>query len=144
MGNGTFGRCGDHGDIADTLPMTRSSAPPRTVIRSCAVSFLTLLCLGLVTPAAGAATGDVTEFAIPTPASLAQGIVIGPDGVSWFAQRSANAIGSSSNGTFSQYLLPNAGSAPSGSRSVPTGTWFTERTGNRIGKITSTGRSPST
>jgi len=92
--------------------MTRSSARPRTVIRSFAVSCLTLLCLGLVIPAAGAATGDVTEFAIPTPASLPQGIVIGPDGVSWFAQRSANAIGSLSNGIFSQYPLPNAGSAP--------------------------------
>ncbi len=120
--------------------MTRSSARPRTVIRSFAVSFLTLLCLGLVAPAAGAATGDVTEFAIPTPASLPQGIVIGPDGVSWFAQRSANAIGSLSNGTFSQYPLPNAGSAPFWVALGSDGNvWFTERTGNRIGKITSTG-----
>jgi virginiamycin B lyase len=161
--------------------MTRSSARPRTVIRSFAVSFLTLLCLGLVAPAAGAATGDVTEFAIPTPASLPQGIVIGPDGVSWFAQRSANAIGSLSNGTFSQYPLPNAGSAPfwvalgsdgnvvqasTGNRREITSTgeiteyliptagsqpggitagpdgalWFTEQTGNRIGRITTAGQ----
>ena len=110
--NWPFGPCADHGDTADTLPMSRSSARSRTAIRSFAVSFLALLCLGLVAPPAGAATGDVTEFTIPTPVSLPQGIVVGPDGVSWFAQRSANAIGSLSNGTFSQYPLPNAGSAP--------------------------------
>ena len=55
-------------------------------------------------------------------------------------QRSANAIGSLSNGTFSQYPLPNAGSAPFWVALGSDGNvWFTERTGNRIGTITSTG-----
>ena len=72
--------------------------------------------------------------------SVPQGIVVASDGVAWFAEQSANAIGSLSNGIFSRYPLPTAGSAPF---SVTIGAdgniWFTERLSNRIGKITPTG-----
>ncbi len=116
--------------------MTRSNAGSRTAI----VSLLALLGLGLVAPPAGAATGDVTESAIPTPVSLPQGIAVASDGAIWFTERSANAIGLLSNGSFSEYPLPNASSAPFWITAGPDGNmWFTERTGNRIGSITSTG-----
>jgi streptogramin lyase len=126
----------DHSGIADTSGMTRSSAGSRTAI----VGFLALLGLGLVGPPASAATGDVTESAIPSPVSLPQGIAVAPDGAIWFAERNANAIGLLSNGSFSEYPLPNPASAPFWITAGPDGNmWFTERTGNRIGSITRAG-----
>ena len=92
--------------------MSRSSARSHVGVRSLAVSLLALLCLGLIAPSAGAATGDITEFTVPPAGSLLQGIAVGSDGTLWFAERNANAVGSLSNGTFSQYQLPNAASAP--------------------------------
>ena len=70
-GKGTFGRCGDRGSDADNLDMSRSSARPHAGIRPFAVSLLVLLCLGIVTPPAGASTGDITEFTIPTLRAVA-------------------------------------------------------------------------
>jgi streptogramin lyase len=116
--------------------MSRSKVAIRTVI----VGLLMVLSVGLVTPPAGAATGDVTEFTVPTAVSLPQGIAVGSDGAVWFAERSANAIGRLENGSFSEYPLPITGSTPFWVATGPDGNvWFTERSGNRIGRITPTG-----
>ena len=69
--------------------MTRSNAGARTLV----VGLLAVLSLGLIAPPAGAATGDVSEFTVPTAMSLPQGIAVGSDGALWFAERSANDIG---------------------------------------------------
>jgi virginiamycin B lyase len=50
-----------------------------------------LATLLLATPASAAPT--VTEFPIPTAASLPQDIVLGPDGKLWFTERDADKIG---------------------------------------------------
>jgi streptogramin lyase len=116
--------------------MSRSNIGTRTVL----VGLLALLSLGLVAPPAGAATGDVTEYTVPTAASLPQGIAVGSDGAFWFAERNANAIARLSNGSFTEYPLPTASSAPFWVTTGPDGNvWFTERSGNRIGRITPTG-----
>ena len=39
------------------------------------------------------ATGTLTEFTTPTPASVLNAITAGPDGNLWFAERRANNIG---------------------------------------------------
>jgi virginiamycin B lyase len=98
--------------------------------------------------------GVVTEF--PLPASLAtapsslQGITAGPDGNLWFVHGGANVIGviSTSGTLLATYPIPTA-NPPEGQTGageaiwIVTGPdknlWFTEDTGNRIGRITTSG-----
>ena len=116
--------------------MWRWRAGTRTVV----VGIMTVLSLGAIAPLAGAAAGDVTEFPLPAAASLPQGIVAGPDGALWFAERNLNAIGRLKDGALTEYTLPSPGSAPFWVATGPDGNvWFTERTSNRIGLITPSG-----
>jgi streptogramin lyase len=112
-------------------------------MRTVTVGLVTMLGLGVMAPQAGAATGDVTEFSIPTASSAPQGIAVGFDGALWFTERSSNAIGRLADGVFTEYPLPNVNSAPYWITAGPDGNlWFTERSQtseNRIGRITNSG-----
>ena len=99
----------------------RAHAPPNRIRPS--PSRHSCSCLGLVAPPAGAATGDVTEFTIPTPASLPQGIVVGPDGVCVVRSSGARTrSGRSRTAPSASTRSRTPARLPSGSRWVPTGT----------------------
>src|SRR3954463_2197154 len=92
-------------------------------------------------PHAGAQQSDLSEFPVPTANALLQGIVTGPDGNLWVAERSAGAIARvTPGGVVTEFPLPDAGSAPFWLAVGPDGAlWFTEISGNRIGRITVAG-----
>ena len=89
----------------------------------------------------------VTEFPLP---NYSGGIAAGPDGAIWFTE--GNPLGNPSGpnavdrigrittgGVISEFALP-AGSAPAGIVTGPDGNlWFTETSGNKIGRITPLG-----
>jgi streptogramin lyase len=89
-------------------------------------------------PHAGAQQSDLSEFPVPTANALLQGIVTGPDGNLWFAERSANAIARMTpGGVVTEFALPRPGSAPFWLVVGPDGAlWFTEISGDRIGRMT--------
>jgi virginiamycin B lyase len=110
--------------------MPRSTSFPVVVL-----SVALLLSTGI--PHAGAQQSDLSEIPVPTAGALLQGIVQGPDGNLWFAERNANAIGRvTPSGVVTEFTLPNPGSAPFWLVVGPDGAlWFTEISGNRIGRI---------
>ena len=72
-----------------------------------------LLWLLLAAPAAAAPT--VAEFDIPTAASEAQDIVLGPDGKLWFTEKTANKVGRVTPGTppvIDEFDLPTGFTEP--------------------------------
>ena len=85
--------------------------------------------------------GVITEFTVPTPGSLPEGIGTIGGGDAWFTEFAANKIGHvTSAGVFEEFVIPTPGSGPRGLIAGPTGGyWFTEYFGNKIGFITSTG-----
>lgn len=97
--------------------------------------------------------GVVTEFTLPTPNTVVFGITAGPDGALWFAEPVANKIGRiTTAGVITEFALPTAGSGPLWIVTGPDGAlWFTEAapvptannnlvfTGNKIGRITTSG-----
>jgi streptogramin lyase len=96
--------------------------------------------IALARPAT-AATGDITEWAVPTASSVPQGVVVGPDGNVWFAERSGNRVARMTpGGSFAEFPLPQTGSQPVGIAVGPDGAlWFTEQTGNKVGRIAMNG-----
>lgn len=81
--------------------------------------------------------GVWSEFPIASWDAFPLGIVAGPDGAMWFAERHANAIGRiTMAGKIAEYPLPLAGSGPT---EIVVGRdrklWFTETDGDRIGCI---------
>jgi streptogramin lyase len=97
--------------------------------------------------------GVVTEFALPTPSAVVLGITAGPDGALWFAEPTINKIGRiTTAGVITEFTVPTAGSGPTWIVTGPdSALWFTEGapvptannnlafTGNRIGRITTSG-----
>lgn len=94
-------------------------------------------------------SGQITEYPVPT-LGIPWEIAPGPDGNLWFTERSGNRIGRiTPNGVITEFPLP-CGSAESGT-CTPSGQplgitagpdgaiWFTEVSGNRIGRITRSG-----
>jgi streptogramin lyase len=92
-------------------------------------------------PHAGAQQSGLSEFPVPTANALLQGIVTGPDGNLWVAERSAGAIARvTPGGVVTEFPLPDAASAPFWLAVGPDGAlWFTEISGNRIGRMTVAG-----
>ena len=95
-------------------------------------------------------TGSMTDFRIPTANATPEGIALGPDGALWFTEAGANKIGQmTTTGSFSEFPIPTAGSFPRGIAAGPDGApqfivaapdgamWFTEGSGDKIGRITS-------
>ena len=72
------------------------------------------------------ATPRITEYPVPTVASMPQGITSGPDGNLWFTELAANKIGRITTGGVIT-------SGPDGNL------WFTEFVANKIGRITTGG-----
>lgn len=105
-------------------------------------------------------SGVVTTFPQPATNANVQGLTFGPDGALWFAEHGnfssltsygGNKIGRmTTDGTITEYPLPNANSGPMLITNGPDGAlWFTESGpedyngtpagGNRIGRITTSG-----
>jgi streptogramin lyase len=106
--------------------------------RGFALPLIVALLLSTGIPHAGAQQSDLSEFPVATANAQLQGIVTGPDGNLWVAERSANAIARMTpTGEVTEFALPNPGSAPFWLAVGPDGAlWFTEISGNRIGRIT--------
>ncbi|HZW88763.1 MAG TPA: hypothetical protein VFF12_06760 [Myxococcaceae bacterium] len=87
------------------------------------------------------AAGAITEYTVPTPSSLPEGISTVGGGDAWFTEFAANKIGHvTSAGVFQEFVIPTPNSGPRGIISGPTGGyWFTEYFGNKIGFINNTG-----
>jgi virginiamycin B lyase len=110
----------------------------RTVIASSAAG--ALLLTGLTLAPANAATGDITQFNLPS-GSTPFGVVLGPDGNIWVPGGASNTINRvAPDGATTSFLLPTANSTP---RFITVGSdgnlWFTMQTANMIGKITTSG-----
>jgi virginiamycin B lyase len=87
-----------------------------------------------VTPA-----GEITVFPL-APRRTPVGIVAGPDGALWFAERGGHIGRITTAGEVTEYAIPGAGADPIGLTIGPDGAlWFTERTQNKIGRITTGG-----
>ena len=106
--------------------------------RHVALPLIVALLLLAGIPHAGAQQSDLSEFPVPTANALLQGIVTGPDGNLWVAERSAGAIARvTPGGVVTEFPLPDAGSAPFWLAVGPDGAlWFTEISGGRIGRLT--------
>ena len=69
-----------------------------------------------------AGAGMVLEYPIPTPASDARAITLGPDGALWFKETGANKIGwLEPNGKFTEFPVPLAGAENHGITAGPDG-----------------------
>ena len=108
-----------------------------------------------------ASDGRITERVLPTANSYPGAIIVGPDGALWFGERAANKIGRMApDGHVTEYIVPTAVAAtmkdaflPDVECSLNTSSpaeggivagpddalWFTEGTGNAIGRITPDG-----
>jgi streptogramin lyase len=100
-----------------------------------------LFAVAAIGPRAQAAEGDITEFVIPTPGSVPDGITAAPDGNLWFTERLGNKIGRiTPAGVFTEFPVPTPDSEPLALVVAPDGNvWFTEFKGNKIGRITPSG-----
>jgi streptogramin lyase len=93
-----------------------------------------------------AATGDITEYPVPTPAPTA--VTAGPDGNLWVTEASIG-LGSTvpdqlarvtTGGSFTEYPFPTVHSTPSGIAKGPDGNlWITEHDHGVIDKATTSG-----
>jgi streptogramin lyase len=86
-------------------------------------------------------SGQVSSFAVPTPASGLTGIASGPDGNLWFTELDANQIGRMTPaGVVTEFPIPTPSSQPAEITAGPDGNvWFTELQANQIGRITAAG-----
>ena len=74
------------------------------VHRKCATSSK----IGRITTA-----GVITEYPIPTPAGVPDGITAGPDGALWFIEYAGNKIGRiTTAGVITEFPIPTANSHP--------------------------------
>lgn len=87
------------------------------------------------------AAGVITEFVVPTPFALPEGISTVGGGDAWFTEFGANKIGHvTSAGVFQEFDIPTPNSGPRGIIQGPTGGfWFTEFNAGKIGFITTAG-----
>jgi len=77
----------------------------------------------------------INEFPLPTGSSAPSGVTAGPDGNVWVAMTSASRIARvTPGGTVTEFVLP-AGRGPTGMTSAGGFVWFTERTGDRVGRL---------
>jgi virginiamycin B lyase len=89
-------------------------------------------------------TGQVTEFAVPTPSAYPTAITAGPDGALWFTERDANKVGRiGTDGTVVEIPLNAAPDNPFGLGNVPSGIvtgpdgaiWFTEMGTDKVARL---------
>src|SRR5215207_11706 len=93
------------------------------------------LALLFILAAAHPALGAVSEFALPTGSSEPAGIAPGPDGNLWAVERAASrVVRVTPTGAATEFALP-AGREPLDIVAAGGFIWFTERTGDRIGRL---------
>src|SRR5258708_37370656 len=88
--------------------------------------------------------GAFSEFAVPTPLSLPNGITSGGDGSIWFTEQNTAKIGKASlTGVITEFKIPSDVGFipfPLGIAAGPDGNvWFTDAVLDRIGRITPAG-----
>jgi streptogramin lyase len=83
-------------------------------------------------------TGAITEFRIPTVASTAFGIAIGPGGGAWFTENFTDRIGHvSASGAMTEFVTPTRGNSPMFIVADSAGyLWFTASGSNKIFRLT--------
>ena len=87
--------------------------------------------IGRMTPA-----GVITEFPLPTPNSLAVGIVYASDGNLWFTEYAGRVGRITLAGTVTEFPVPTAGIGTAWMAAGPDGNvWFTENGGNKVARI---------
>src|ERR1700694_3772093 len=123
-----------------------SPARARRTLRSLARmqnAGLAILAAGLILSSgnAFAAVGDITQYPVPTPGSVPDGIAAGPDGNIWFTELGANKVAKvTTSGGFTEYPVPTPNSGPSRITAGPDGNlWFTEVQAGKVGKVTTSG-----
>lgn len=97
----------------------------------------TLLSVGLLVPAADAASPlELTEFPL-APAASPYGITLGSDGAMWFTQRSTDSIGRiETEGTIGPWTALESNADPTSiAAGIDGAVWFTEQGLNRIGRL---------
>ncbi len=110
--------------------MQVTSLPGRSRVLSLVV--MAVIMLG---PLAPQALGAVSEFATPTAGAAPTGIVTGPDGNLWVAEARGSRIARvTPTGAMTEFTLP-AGREPFDLAVSGGLLYFTERTGDRIGRI---------
>jgi len=85
------------------------------------------------------ADGAITEFSLPTPNALPQGIVFAPDGNLYISEQFANAIArlNPTTGQAIDFPLPTPNSGPQGGALGSDGAiWFVERPAAKVGRMT--------
>src|SRR5262249_28505674 len=89
--------------------------------------------IGRITPG-----GVLTEFPIPTLASLPNTIRSGPHHALYFTEEIGKLGRITDDGDIKEYDVPNPAGAPNGSGSGPAASdvWFTVFTDDRIGRLT--------
>ena len=87
------------------------------------------------------ASGEITEYLLPTAGVSPNWITAGPDGAVWFTEYDGNKIGRITIGAvITEYAIPTQGSSPSAIAVGRDGAlWFTELGASNIGRITTTG-----
>lgn len=86
--------------------------------------------------------GRISEYTIPTPSSVPQGVVMDENAIVWFTEQSGNKIGrlDTTTGAITEYTVPTPGAGPLGLALGPDGAlWFTERNAAKIGRMTTDG-----
>ena len=84
---------------------------------------------------AQASSAAISEFALPTAGSSPAGITSGPDGNLWAAEPGSDRLARiTSAGVVTEFTVP-AGRGPVDVASLGGFVWFTERTGDRIGRL---------
>ncbi len=95
---------------APPIPRVCGRNEGRCEARATSLPLIVALLLLAGIPHAGAQQSDLSEFPVPTANALLQGIVTGPDGNLWFAERSANAIARMTpGGVVTEFPLPHPG-----------------------------------
>ena len=81
------------------------------------------------------------EFALPTPNATPIGIVEGPDGAFWFAEKTGNKIGRITlDGAITEFPLPTPNAGPDAMMAGPDGNlWFSMTEVSRVARLTPTG-----
>jgi virginiamycin B lyase len=104
---------------------------------------LALALLGAGSSSASGATtsAGVAVFPIPTANSGVAGLAAAPNGAIWFAETTANKIGTiEPSGQIQEQTVPTANSGPSSVAVAPDGTvWFTESQAAKIAEIPTSG-----
>jgi virginiamycin B lyase len=128
-----IGRITPDGAIAE-FPTTTPNAQPQAITAGSGTSlYFTMIAPGLANRIGqiDTTTGTITEF--PVPSGEAFDIAAGPDGSIWYTAPASGLIGRFSFGSATEYPAP--GGPTSLATADSTSLWYTEQTGNAIGKI---------